>query len=1046
MEENLRHTRFKKVVFKIKNLKKETFFKFLIFLPFLFSPHLKSQEILDQFNKNASVVVKTLEAVSKQQDEQYRLMQLKMQQASLQSYLTPRVQPVANQVFPACMRPIQTTTPPSCMVNDSQGLAMAQMIINASYQHQSTYAQNLSEDNQQTGLGCLKKARESQKAFIKDQLNNLTKLEDEMKQMVNAFKQKMSLSKRNMDSLNDLLNGGNSAQDVGAENRDLRKMLPSCDGLIEGQNIVGQSAGLLNVKKFMDTQSQKSGKSLVRSSADYLKNKRKYETDVDKMKSRIFSEVNNNGIDDWANGFSKNTSFSMNELAKGGMTLFRPATDAIFSKIRNMQIKRARIEKELKKPDLLGSDYSSPPFDKDFNKEIGKKINDTIVFERKKFVQDCVFDDPSKGGKGIGLNSIMSGIKQTNIEGGGTTVSQYKSALNRILTSDAFIQDKLAKVKALEKTFGTVIQVIYKDSQGRRSSDSPYNIFKKSVDNCNKFFKSDQSLSSQNKRLNSRKYRLEKAERYLNELKELETNFLTDISQEIDDRVINCSGVELDQSQCSDKMHPGGNSFCLKHATKCALNTQTCYLQTKNMITKTNKDLVVEADSYNKEIESATNQQQVFLNKINLFLTNSIAIPLKREFPTTDFSLPEGLSLTMPELEKSKYNVLLRGGGNLDYLEKDLPRKMTLLKLAIVKQAKQADRIAEDYIKNFQENLINAQESWDNVKNQCMEAITSFQKNQSEIQDKLSEKEAEEEKELLEERNKVAKVCRKFDKLRINPLGGCDGDFSAASLYKEANEISFFLNDDINVLKDISNFDNLCHLSQNETEQDTEKKKDDTPDLVKLCSAKGNDWNKVKKSIGHKTFNALTENNPKLTSKEKEYIKSSLGLSNSSETTNESLGESKLGNRINNILDMSKSIFETKPINFNEEKSNTPESNKEDKNENICIHLEDYLKRKARSVCKDKKSSGSTCVEEEYGNAQKNLGQYRALNSLIGDLSLSVEHSKGSEFSRQWMNLGEEVDNPCVTQNESSRVEKDLSDVIEENINEMTRDLDTINR
>ena len=41
------------------------------------------------------------------------------------------------------------------------------------------------------------------------------------------------------------------------------------------------------------------------------------------------------------------------------------------------------------------------------------------------------------------------------------------------------------------------------------------------------------------------------------------------------------------------------------------------------------------------------------------------------------------------------------------------------------------------------------------------------------------------------------------------------------------------------------------------------------------------------------------------------------------------------------------------------------------------------------------------------------------------------------------MNLGEEVDNPCVTQNESSRKEKDLSDVMEENINEMINELDT---
>ena len=1042
MEEVLRHTRFKKVVFKVKRLKKFNFFTLFILL--LYSPQLSSQELLDTFNENASVVVKTLEAVSKQKDEQYKLMQLKMQQASLQSYLTPRVQAIPNQVFPNCMRPLQTTTPPSCMVNDSQGLAMAQMIINASYQHQSTYAQNLSEDNELTGLGCLKKSRETQKAFIKDKLNELTNYEDEMNQMVKAFKQKMSLAKRSMDSLNDILRGGNSAQDVEAENRDLRKMVPSCDGLIPDKSMIGVSAGLLNIKLEMDSQSQKSGKSLVRSSADYLKNKRKYESDIDKIKARIFSEINNNGIDDWTG------SFNINDLAKGGLTLFRPATDAIFSKIRNMKVKRARIEKELKKPSLLGQNFSTPPFDKDFNREIGKKINDTIIFERKKFIQDCVFDDPSKGGKGIGLNSIMSGIKQTNIEGGGTTVSQYKSALNRILTSDAFIQDKLERVKALEKTFGTVIQVIYKDSQGRRTSESPYNLFKKSVDNCNEFFKSDQSLSSQNKRMNSRKYRLEKAERYLNELKDIEANFITDISKEINDRVIECSGIDLDQSQCGEKMYPGGASFCLKHATTCALKTQTCYVETKKMITNTNKRLVNEADNYNKEISAATQQQQTFLNKVNLFLKNSIAIPLKNFFPTTDFSLPEGLSLTLPELEASKYNVLLRGGGKLDFLEKDLPRKLTLLKLGIVKQAKQADQIAENYIKKFQDNLIKAQESWDDVKNQCMEAVAAFQKAQTEIKSKLSEKEAEKEKELREESNKVERVCRKFDKLRINPLGGCDGDFSAASLYKEANEISFFINDDVKVLKDISDFENLCHLNQNESEQDTEKKQDDTPDLIKLCSSKGNDWNKVKKTIGFKTFNALTENNPKLNSQQKEYIKKSLGLpgtskieNEASEASNESVNKVEISNRIINILDISKSIFNTKPINFGEEKSNSPDSKEKDKEPNICVHLDDYLKRKARDVCKDKKSSGSTCIEEEYGNAQKNLGQYRTLNSLIGDLNLSVKHSKGSEFSRQWINLGEEVDNPCVTQHESSREEKDLSDVLEENINEMINDLDT---
>ena len=123
----------------------------------------------------------------------------------------------------------------------------------------------------------------------------------------------------------------------------------------------------------------------------------------------------------------------------------------------------------------------------------------------------------------------------------------------------------------MKKTFGTVIQVTYKNAKGRRTSETPYNIFKKSVENCQKFFQSDQSLSSQNRRLNSRKCRLDKAERYLKELKNLESTFVTEVAKEINDRVINCSGVELDQSQCSEKMNPSGGSFCLKHATSCAL-------------------------------------------------------------------------------------------------------------------------------------------------------------------------------------------------------------------------------------------------------------------------------------------------------------------------------------------------------------------------------------------------------------------------------------------------------------------------------------------
>jgi hypothetical protein len=102
-----------------------------------------------------------------------------------------------------------------------------------------------------------------------------------------------------------------------------------------------------------------------------------------------------------------------------------------------MQVARERIKKRLTSKELLGESFNPPDFDSNFKNEINKKINDTIVFERKKFIQDCVFDDPSKGGKGIGLQNLMSGIKQMNIDGGGTTVSQYKNTLKHKVSPKA---------------------------------------------------------------------------------------------------------------------------------------------------------------------------------------------------------------------------------------------------------------------------------------------------------------------------------------------------------------------------------------------------------------------------------------------------------------------------------------------------------------------------------------------------------------------------------------------------------------------------------
>ena len=47
----------------------------------------------------------------------------------------------------------------------------------------------------------------------------------------------MKLAKRRMDSIKDILEGGNRAKDISAENRDFNQSLPACGGIINDGNV-----------------------------------------------------------------------------------------------------------------------------------------------------------------------------------------------------------------------------------------------------------------------------------------------------------------------------------------------------------------------------------------------------------------------------------------------------------------------------------------------------------------------------------------------------------------------------------------------------------------------------------------------------------------------------------------------------------------------------------------------------------------------------------------------------------------------------------------
>ena len=76
-----------------------------------------SQKSLDKFTDKAAIIVKTLQLVNQQREQQYKNMQLQMQQANLQAYLSPQVMSPPNQIFPQCPRISQSAPAPSFKIS-----------------------------------------------------------------------------------------------------------------------------------------------------------------------------------------------------------------------------------------------------------------------------------------------------------------------------------------------------------------------------------------------------------------------------------------------------------------------------------------------------------------------------------------------------------------------------------------------------------------------------------------------------------------------------------------------------------------------------------------------------------------------------------------------------------------------------------------------------------------------------------------------------------------------------------------------------------------
>src|SRR5690606_37622294 len=143
----------------------------------------------------------------------------------------------------------------------------------------------------------------------------------------------------------------------------------------------------------------------------------------------------------------------------------------------------------------------------------------------------------------------------------------------------------------------------------------PYMYFQNAVAACENEYNDDKTFSSKDSdRGRSQAKKIERAEAYLNDLKNLHDTFVADMTREVTDDILNCNGRATEAGSCSldGSFNITSDSFCFKSAESCASQINNCFNVADQLVQKKTTELNAEADKYNALVEGLFNDQQRF--------------------------------------------------------------------------------------------------------------------------------------------------------------------------------------------------------------------------------------------------------------------------------------------------------------------------------------------------------------------------------------------------------------------------------------------------
>jgi uncharacterized protein YukE len=787
-----------------------------------------------------------------QQRQQAAQMQ---QQIQMMNSLAP--QTVSARFFPQCIVPASGS--PS-VENVCQGGPGQEGLFGGFVQLAATYEQNYNQmlsmaqhTPAPVGLQCLDTERKKMNSGMVRRKNTISTIIGQLRKEEQAFRDNNAAMLNSMGETYAELHGeserqreatrGQQKESNQSKAKDFANYYsPDCREVIGKQRTdLGSRGGLIAIQTEFSTQNQEASK--------YINNQTNLKSTFNQMTQKLAQELATKGIDDvFPPRPNEEQAAQIIRNITGGSQDFNSLSTVVMSEVLQLNGTRLRVQNDL--DNLLGAGaFQIPSFGRNFSQDFGRFMTNAEDFFRKKHINECVTG--SNSGLSLSADQILGSLQHRVTNNSGNTHILYRQALQNILDSDAFIDDKILQIRQLDIQYRNEVTITYRDSKANTVEETPYNLYQRIIASCEQDFFQDNTYQPGTRSIgsSSKNESVQRARRLMSELKDSVDSFSSDITKELTERVQNCNGRTLSSNSCSEQTPFDSNSsnFCFPHAEACSQKVAACHRETTVIVENKTKEIRDKANIFNTEAEALIVRQQAIMKP----LVESIIADaefLAQYFPGADFLYPDELFVPMPE-KSMQFGELLRGGGEITF--DALVSKLEALARSLDDQSRKIDGEIQEYMGEVRNAIMENQRKWAQVKQTCNTAIQNIanQINQTNTA-------AQEQQQQMDE--DVGRFCRQYSRIASaqNPVAGCGGSNSPEALFDEIHRVAGHINPQ--VLRNTERYASVCNAFNNERDAgETRSTSERELDLNQIC--RGSNDNDDANAVAART---LTQNLP----------------------------------------------------------------------------------------------------------------------------------------------------------------------------------------